>query len=71
MEKATRRETNVKRSEPTRRDFSLPPPGWSRRSGAKCNEAKQIKSQPIRMEKAMRRETNVKRSEPTRRDFSL
>jgi len=43
MEKATRRETNVKRSEPTRRDFSLPPPGWSRRSGAKCNEAKRGK----------------------------
>ena len=39
MEKAMRRETNVERSKPTRRDFSLPPPGWSRRSGAQCNEA--------------------------------
>jgi len=43
MEKAMRRETNVERSEPTRRDFSLPPPGWSRRSGAQCNEAKRGK----------------------------
>ena len=35
MEKAKRRETNVKRSEPIQCDFSLPPPAWKRRRGAK------------------------------------